>query len=732
MCCVSVLSAEGLNRVRPAVYRAAMKLQSLQRLCELHVVSLTQLLPALPSPIGGWNQDVCLSREEVTRALNRMFHSVSQEVPGQVTLEAPQQTCNLIYKLYDRDNRGVVSGRSLKTALIALCADTLSAKHRALVSVAERSSKERGVVSRSSMRVLLQDLSQVPSAVQEECIFGCVDAAVTSCFRSVLTPSVCGDHVLSWLQSEPRLLLWLSTVYRLSVSQNVTHAVRCHACSTSPITGLRYRCMKCVNVHLCQSCFLADRQTKKHKNTHPVMEYCSQPSWRESLASLASNARYTLLPRRYRRREVVRRRGLTCEESAEFHISSTPVLDSPVLDSPDTHRPGHPDFRTPSHEAPPAPSLCSPPSTLQSKALQTEEDAPTLQQTRQRGLLKEVRDLQKDKWLLEQEFQAWRVTVQSEQGVLEDRCSEMEVTMEMLRQQNLQLHDMLTQTQMLSRTETQQHNNNIQPANNTQYTIHMNPAGEADRSHTPSGLDGAGEEQSKTREEETDIESEINSVEDRGEEQWTGEDRGEEQWTGEDRGKKQWIGEERGEEHISGLMEVQLSEDEEEEDYSTCSPVELEEKLQELLLMSVFSTIRGAPSEQHHQRSTIRGAASVEQHQRSSIRGAPSEQHHQRSTIRGAASVEHHLSSTIRGAPSEQHHQRSSISGAPSEEQHQSSTIRGAPSEQHHQRSSISGASSEEHHQSSTIRGAAPSEEQHQSSTIRGAASVEHHQRSTI
>lgn len=36
--------------------------------------------------------------------------------------------------------------------------------------------------------------------------------------------------------------------------------------------------MKCVNVHVCQSCFLTDRQTRKHKTHHPVLEFCKQVS----------------------------------------------------------------------------------------------------------------------------------------------------------------------------------------------------------------------------------------------------------------------------------------------------------------------------------------------------------------------------------------------------------------------------------------------------------------------
>lgn len=38
----------------------------------------------------------------------------------------------------------------------------------------------------------------------------------------------------------------------------------------------RYRCMKCVNIHVCQSCFLTERQTRKHKTHHPVLEFCTQ------------------------------------------------------------------------------------------------------------------------------------------------------------------------------------------------------------------------------------------------------------------------------------------------------------------------------------------------------------------------------------------------------------------------------------------------------------------------
>ncbi|XP_035494802.2 dystrotelin isoform X2 [Scophthalmus maximus] len=416
---------DGLNEIRPAVYRAAMKLLSLQRVCHLDVLSVRHIMAAIRSLKGTRpQQDEGLNREEVTRTLNRMFHSVSQEVThhvtGHVTTEAPEKTCSLMLTLFDR--AGSVSAASLQTALIALSPDSLLDKYRALVSVCEDTS---GSISRSGLRCLLQDLSQVPAAVQEDVVFGDVAVAVRSCFDRVLTPTVTSQHVLSWLQSEPRLLLWLPTLYRLYVSQNVSHMVRCHTCKTSPITGLRYRCLKCVKVHVCQSCFMSQRQTRKHKRQHPVLEYCTQPTWRESLNSLVHSARHTLLPWRYTQREANGRRVLMWPE--ETHNSALPPSDAstPLVESAVCH--------SPSSEMP------------------TQQASP---------LTTEVRNLQRDKWLLEQEMQAWRLTVQSEQGILEDRCSGMEVTMETLRRQNVCVQGLLTQT--LNKMEAQQRANDTE------------------------------------------------------------------------------------------------------------------------------------------------------------------------------------------------------------------------------------------------------------------------------
>lgn len=53
--------------------------------------------------------------------------------------------------------------------------------------------------------------------------------------------------------------------------------------------------MKCVNVHVCQSCFMTQRHSRKHKAQHPVVELCTQVSqtqvetdgWRQVIMNMS-------------------------------------------------------------------------------------------------------------------------------------------------------------------------------------------------------------------------------------------------------------------------------------------------------------------------------------------------------------------------------------------------------------------------------------------------------------
>uniref|UniRef100_A0A8C2GT18 Dystrotelin n=1 Tax=Cyprinus carpio TaxID=7962 RepID=A0A8C2GT18_CYPCA len=428
---------EGPNEVRSAVYRAALKLRTLQKLCQMHLVSLQDLRPVLNTLSSSGEPVISLAQADVQQYLEDLFQNISHELPDDAVPEATDQTTRLLFKLFDREHTGVILLRSVEAALIALCGDTLSAKQRALFRLAESYSghqeSDRSSMSRSALKILLEDLSQVPAVVQENHVFGQAEAAVCSCFNGVNSARVTEGHFIGWLQSEPRLLLWLSTLYRISVSEAVQHRVRCHACKAFPITGLRYRCLKCLNVHLCQSCFLTEGRSRKHKPSHPVLEYCTQPSWKESMASLASSARHALVPR-HARREAERKRALRAGSNAELQYSAP----SPALQSV-----ADPDM----HNAPEI-SLTATPAAVpvESKGLQTEETELPQRETAilQKDLSvtqKAMRDLQRDKWLLEKEFQVWRVAAQSEHDSLEDTCTELKTMMEALNQHNQHLEE---------------------------------------------------------------------------------------------------------------------------------------------------------------------------------------------------------------------------------------------------------------------------------------------------
>ncbi|TRY82797.1 hypothetical protein DNTS_025568 [Danionella cerebrum] len=401
----------------------------------MHRVSLKDLRPALSTFRSSRDALTGLVQEDLQMHLEELFQSISPQLPEQVIPEATDQTTRLLFKLFDREKTGIILQRSVEAALIALCGDTLAAKHRGLSQIYfaycrgsyDEQESSGGSISRSALRVLLDDLSQVPAAVQENHVFGPAETAVLSCFSQVTSGSVSEEQVVNWLHSEPRLLLWLSTLYRISVSEAVQHRVRCHACKAFPITGLRYRCLKCLNVHVCQSCFLMERRSRKHKPSHPVLEYCTQPSWKESMASLASSARHALVPR-HTRREAERKKSL----GRELHRSSS----SPALETV-----AELELRS---AAEPEPAVA-----VESKSLQTEE-TPQITERETAEIQKNLtvtqmamRDLQRDKWLLEKEFQVWRAAAQTEHDSLEDKCSELKSMMEMLNQHNQNMEEQL-------------------------------------------------------------------------------------------------------------------------------------------------------------------------------------------------------------------------------------------------------------------------------------------------
>ncbi|KAM6307039.1 dystrotelin [Aegotheles albertisi] len=344
---------EAFNDVQSSVYRTALKLRSVQSLCQLDLIDVSLVQHILSSEQSQKEKQISLKVQQISGMLTKLFQRARLEKPGQVDLRAAEFTLSLLAAMYDRSGTGYIKTRSAAAALIALSGDTLLAKYRAFFQLYAVPDGKVASITRSALRSLLTDLNEIPAIVGESCTLSCVEIATHSCFHGVLNSAIVEEKFLSWLKSEPAVLLWLPTCYRLLATEMVSHQARCAVCKIFPITGLRYRCLKCLNFDLCQVCFFTGRLRKPHKRSHPVVEHCVQMSAKANAKHFLRTVRNNLFQERCRRKEAQRRRALEIVEERHYpthkktftsaELSASPLpgpenlsfpVDRPVLESP--------------------------------------------------------------------------------------------------------------------------------------------------------------------------------------------------------------------------------------------------------------------------------------------------------------------------------------------------------------------------------------------------------------
>ncbi|XP_028621658.1 dystrotelin [Grammomys surdaster] len=293
-----------LNRIENSVYRTAFKLRSVQTLCQLDLMDSSLIQQVLWYGHFGESSDTSISGQQLFQELRELFQRTGIGNPAPVHPRAPELTLSLLLAMFDRTGSGILKLQPVAAALVALSGDSPLTKYRAFFQLYAENNR-RGNVSQARMtrrvlRALLTDLQQIPTVVGESCTLCPVESAIHSCFRGVLSSGIKEEKFLSWAQSEPPVLLWLPTCYRLSASETVTHPVRCSVCRTFPITGLRYRCLKCLDFDICELCFLTGLHKKSHQKSHTVMEDCVQMSATENTKLLFRSLRNNLPQRRQR------------------------------------------------------------------------------------------------------------------------------------------------------------------------------------------------------------------------------------------------------------------------------------------------------------------------------------------------------------------------------------------------------------------------------------------------
>ena len=155
---------------------------------------------------------------------------------------------------------------------------------------------ENNCLSKKKLELLLKNIIKVLEYIGEQCSFGSdlIEGTIESCFQNChKVYDITEDDFISWLIKDPQLLVWLSTLYRIQISESgmctrlmnkiflliknknkiiilASHQIQCKICKVFPIIGLRYCCLKCFSYNLCQSCFFKGKFNKNHKSDHPV------------------------------------------------------------------------------------------------------------------------------------------------------------------------------------------------------------------------------------------------------------------------------------------------------------------------------------------------------------------------------------------------------------------------------------------------------------------------------
>ncbi|VDO04747.1 unnamed protein product [Rodentolepis nana] len=260
---------------------------------------------------------------------------------------------NLILNSFDSARNGTIRVLSFKVTTFLLIDATIEEKYQYLFNlVADRDNK----INDSRLWLLVYEIMQLPRQLGEAQTCGNeLDVDILMCFmknlktkgndhrsssikpapsidsqissqvtpdEDDLLPSVGLDRFYEWMSLEPSIVAWIPAMHRLIAGEKLVHQVRCAACQTCPIRGLRYRCLRCLNFELCQNCFLIGRVEKSHKITHPIQEYTSTLQRSDSLRDFSRVVR-----NRFKSKEKFRQSSLDSDTTSK---SSNLVLSKPT------------------------------------------------------------------------------------------------------------------------------------------------------------------------------------------------------------------------------------------------------------------------------------------------------------------------------------------------------------------------------------------------------------------
>ncbi|KAK0097092.1 hypothetical protein PV326_003328 [Microctonus aethiopoides] len=299
---IELMSSLGnLNEVRFSAYRTAMKLRTVQKRLSLDMLSLSAALEQFDSHGLRAQNDKLIDIPDMITVLTSLYEIIATDNSTQVCIAlCIDLAVNWLLNVYDSQRTGQIRVLSFKVGLVLLCKGHLEEKYRYLFRLIADANR---LVDQRKLGLLLHDCIQVPRQLGEVAAFGGsnIEPSVRSCFEKAGGDKneIEAMHFLSWLQQEPQSMVWLPVLHRLAAAENAKHQAKCNICKEYPIIGFRYRCLKCFNFDMCQTCFFSGRNTKNHKLTHPMQEYCTATTSGEDVRDFTRALRNKFKSKRY-------------------------------------------------------------------------------------------------------------------------------------------------------------------------------------------------------------------------------------------------------------------------------------------------------------------------------------------------------------------------------------------------------------------------------------------------
>ena len=230
------------DNIRYAAYRLSSKLIEIQTVLQSNSVSLA-LTQSVLAHHGLSTPSMLLDWAELRHFLADLYHRATR-ARGVFTVYPEQHEvvtealASLVEQALDPTHQGGVTVLGLKTVLAVMTSARLRDR---LAYLFREHSDHQARLSEAGLTYLLTILARIPEILGEGVMFGSgvVHRGVFTCLQAGGGRVVTEEVWMSWASREPPELVWLTTSYRQFASRTVQHGLRCSACHTAPIMGMR-------------------------------------------------------------------------------------------------------------------------------------------------------------------------------------------------------------------------------------------------------------------------------------------------------------------------------------------------------------------------------------------------------------------------------------------------------------------------------------------------------------